>query len=57
VTDPGTGKPAVRNLFHNSKIGPKQESAAKDPDDLNSIYQDTRPCNREDAVSELSYRP
>jgi hypothetical protein len=41
VTDPTTGKAAVRNLFYNSKIGLKQESAAKDPDDLNSIYQDT----------------
>jgi hypothetical protein len=41
VTDPASGKPAVKNLFYNSKIGLKQESAAKDPDDLNSIYQDT----------------
>jgi hypothetical protein len=41
VTDPATGKPAVRNLFYNSTVGLKQESAAKDPDDLNSIYQDT----------------
>ena len=41
VTDPATGKPAVTNLFYNSKSGLKQESAAKDPDDLNSIYQDT----------------
>ena len=41
VTDPSTGKPAVRNLFYNSKIGPKQEPAAKDPDNPNSIYQET----------------
>jgi len=41
VTDPATGKPAVRNLFYKSKVGLKQESAAKGPDDLNSIYQDT----------------
>jgi hypothetical protein len=41
VTDPTSGKPAVKNLFYNSKVGLKQESAAKDPDDLNSIYQDT----------------
>jgi hypothetical protein len=41
VTDPATGKPAVTNLFYSSKSGRKQESAAKDPDDLNSIYQDT----------------
>jgi hypothetical protein len=39
VADPATGRPAVRNLFYNSKIGLKQDSAAKDPDDLNSIYQ------------------
>jgi intracellular sulfur oxidation DsrE/DsrF family protein len=41
VTDPATGKPAVKNLFYNSKIGLKSGSAAKKPDDLNSIYQDT----------------
>ena len=41
VIDPATGKAAVKNLFYNSKVGSKQESAAKDPDDLNSIYQDT----------------
>jgi len=41
LADPATGRPAVRNLFYDSKIGLKQESAAKDPDDLNSIYQDT----------------
>jgi hypothetical protein len=40
VTDPATGKPARKNLFYNSKIGLKPESAAKKPDDLNSIYQD-----------------
>jgi hypothetical protein len=41
VNDPATGKPAVKNLFYNSKIGLKPESAAKKPDDLHSIYQDT----------------
>src|SRR5579864_8056826 len=41
VTDPLTGKPAVRNLFYNSKIGLKRESSDKNPDDLDSIYQDT----------------
>jgi len=41
VTDPGTGRPTVKNLFYNSKIGLKHESAAKNPDDLDSIYQDT----------------
>jgi hypothetical protein len=41
VTDPATGKPTAKNLFYNSKIGLRQESAAKNPDDLDSIYQDT----------------
>lgn len=41
VTDPASGKPAGKNLFYNSKFGPKQESADKNPNDLNSIYQDT----------------
>ena len=43
VTDPANGKPAVKNLFYNSKAGPKKGPTAKDkdPDDLNSIYQDT----------------
>src|ERR1700730_8456233 len=41
VTDPATRQPAVKNLFYNSKIGLKQEAAAKNPDDVNSIYQDT----------------
>jgi hypothetical protein len=41
VTDPANGKPAVKNLFYNSKIGPKQESASKSPDDPTSFYQDT----------------
>jgi hypothetical protein len=41
VTDPASGKLAAKNLFYNSKIGLKQESSVKNPDDLNSIYQDT----------------
>ena len=41
VTDSLTGKPAVRNLFYTSKIGLKRESSDKNPDDLDSIYQDT----------------
>jgi hypothetical protein len=41
VTDPATGKPAVKNLYYASRIGLKQESAAKNPDDRDSIYQDT----------------
>jgi len=42
VTDPATEKPAVKNLFYNSKSGLKKESRSKDPDDWDSIYQDTR---------------
>lgn len=41
VTDPATGKPAVKNLFYNSKSGLKQESPASNPDDQASLYQDT----------------
>jgi len=41
VTDPATGKPAVKNLFYRSKGDLQKESASKDPDDPDSIYQDT----------------
>ena len=41
VTDPSTGKPAVKNLFHRSQGGQTRESVSKDPDDLDSLYQDT----------------
>ena len=41
VTDPAIGKPAVKNPFYRSKGGLKTESASKDPDDPDSIYQDT----------------
>ena len=41
VTDAATGKPAVKNLFYISEGGLKKESASKDPDDRDSIYQDT----------------
>jgi hypothetical protein len=41
VTDPATGKPAVKNLFYKSKIGLAKGSASKDPDEPDSIYQDT----------------
>jgi hypothetical protein len=41
VTDPASGKPAAKNRFYNSRIGLMQESSVKNPDDLNSIYQDT----------------
>jgi hypothetical protein len=41
VVDPATRKPAAKNLFYRSKDGLKGESASKDPDDPDSIYQDT----------------
>jgi len=41
VTDPATNKPAVRNIFYNSKNGVQKESASNDPDDHNSLFQDT----------------
>jgi intracellular sulfur oxidation DsrE/DsrF family protein len=41
VTDPATGKPAVKNPFYNRKGGLKTKSASKDPDDPDSLYQDT----------------
>jgi len=59
VTDPATGKPAMKNLFYKSKSGLMPESAAKNPDDLDSIYQDTgmqSPAIEGRAVSELPYR-
>lgn len=41
VINPATGKPAVENLFYKSRGRLKSESASKDPDDPDSIYQDT----------------
>ncbi len=41
VTDGATGKPAVKNPFYRSKGGQTRGSASKDPDDLDSLYQDT----------------
>jgi hypothetical protein len=41
VTDSATGKPAVKNLFYASKISLKQAPAPRNPDDQDSIYQDT----------------
>jgi hypothetical protein len=40
VVDLVTGKPAVRNIFYNSKNSLKQLSGPVDPDDENSLYQD-----------------
>jgi hypothetical protein len=41
ITDPATGKPAVKNVFYKSKGALKKELASIDPDDQDSIYQDT----------------
>lgn len=41
VDDPKTGKPAERNFFYPSKAGKDLHYASKDPDDENSLYQDT----------------
>lgn len=38
VTDPQTGKPAVRNPFYPSKAG---KNGSRDPNDEKSVYQDT----------------
>lgn len=37
-TDPQTGQPALRNPYYPSKIG---KNASRDPDQENSLYQDT----------------
>ncbi len=41
VIDPATGKPAVRNIFYRSKNSPEKLAASVDPDDENSLYQDS----------------
>src|ERR1700684_2438345 len=41
VTDSVTGEPAVKNLFYASKTSLKQAPAPKNPDDQDSVYQDT----------------
>lgn len=42
VTDPLTGKPAVKNIFYRSdKSAASRESGSQDPDNPNSFYQDT----------------
>lgn len=41
ITDPETGAPALRNIFYPSKRAPGRESLSNDPDDPNSVYQDT----------------
>jgi intracellular sulfur oxidation DsrE/DsrF family protein len=41
VIDPEMGKPAVRNPFYASKLPVDAAAYAKDPNDRNSVYQDT----------------
>ena len=41
VQDPKTGQPAVRNPFFASKAAPEMHYATQDPDDENSLLQDT----------------
>jgi hypothetical protein len=41
VQDPKTGQPAVRNPFFASKAAPEMHYATQDPDDDNSLFQDT----------------
>ncbi|MHB1020795.1 MAG: hypothetical protein ACYC46_11480 [Acidobacteriaceae bacterium] len=41
VVDPATKKPAVRNPFFESKVIAEKSAASKNPDEHDSIYQDT----------------
>jgi len=41
VTDPSTGKPAVRNIFYKAKQPLDAAAFAKDPSDEESVYQDS----------------
>ena len=41
VQDPKTGQPSVRNPFFASKAAPEMHYATQDPDDENSVFQDT----------------
>jgi hypothetical protein len=41
VQDPKTGQPAVRNPFFASKAAPEMHYPTQDPDDGNSLFQDT----------------
>jgi hypothetical protein len=41
VTDPLTGKPAVKNIFYRSKHVPSRALGLQDPDDPKSLCQDT----------------
>jgi hypothetical protein len=41
VTDPESGKPAVRNLYYNSRNPAAKESSPVDPDDESGFFQDS----------------
>ncbi len=41
VIDPATNKPALRNIFYASKNGVQKKSVSKDPNDEDSLFQDT----------------
>jgi len=41
VTDPSTGKPAVKNPFYPSKVGTALYYGSENPDSPESLYQDT----------------
>ena len=41
VTDPSTGKPAVKNPFYPSKVGTALHYGSENPDSPESLYQDT----------------
>ena len=41
VIDPTTNKPALRNIFYGSKNGVQKKSVSKDPNDQDSLFQDT----------------
>ena len=41
ITDPQTGKPAVRNIFVNSAKSPDKGFSSTNPDSEDSMYQDT----------------
>ena len=41
VIDPATNKPALRNIFYDSKNGVQKKSLSKDPNDQGSLFQDT----------------
>jgi hypothetical protein len=41
VTDPSTGRPAVKNPYYASKAGAALRYSTEDPDSIDSLYQDT----------------